>query len=38
MMTPFCESTGGGFHENCKLYGLRAEITKFVGGLVGPTI
>lgn len=36
MITPFCDSAGGGFHEKLKEYGLVTTTKKSIGGLLGP--
>ena len=38
MITPFCVSAIGGFHEKLKEYGLIIVAENSVGGLLGPTI
>ncbi len=38
MMTPFCVSAIGGFHEKLKEYGLTIATKNSVGGLLGPII
>lgn len=37
VMTPLCVSAGGGLQVNCRVLESEAEMTKLVGGLLGPS-